>query len=116
MREQGRDKNTQNFARAAGRVIGRKSMKNRYVRGGIVAADSTLRATARAGKIVWLEVLGLLCGIFAVSLAAQLWREYQNRAVTENSGMRISGCALVLLIFAWFAVSSFWRARRLKRS
>ncbi|MEO8726214.1 MAG: hypothetical protein ABI383_08825 [Acidobacteriaceae bacterium] len=113
---QNKDKSNRNLARAAGRVIGKKSMGNRYVRGGISAADSTLRATARAGKILWLEVIGLLCGIFAFSLGGQLWHEYQNRRITDNSGVRIGACALALLLFAWFAASSFWRARRLKRA
>jgi hypothetical protein len=90
-------------------------MKNRYMRGGLKAADTTARSAARVTKVLWLEVIGAACAIFAISFAAKLWTEYQNRATTENPTFRISAAGLVLAIFAWFAVSSFWRARKLKQ-
>jgi hypothetical protein len=91
-------------------------MKNRYVRGSVRAADSTLRATARAGRILWLQTMGLLCIIFCVSLFGALVNEYKRRAIAPNAEFRLIGGGCILLLFAWFAISSFVRASRFKRS
>jgi hypothetical protein len=91
-------------------------MKNRYLRGSVRAADSTLRATARVGRILWLQTMGLLCIIFCVSLFGALLKEYQRRDVAPNAELRLIGGGCILLLFAWFAISSFVRANRLKRS
>ncbi len=105
---------TKNTARATGRVLGRRGMKNRYVRAGVAATGATLRSTAKTGKILWLEVTGLFCVIFAVGIGGALWREWTH-AGPENHGLKLTVSGAVLLIFAWFAGSNFWRARRLKR-
>jgi hypothetical protein len=91
-------------------------MKSRYVRGSLRAADSTLRTSARVGRILWLQTMGLLCIIFCVSLFGALLNEYKRRAIAPNAEFRLVGGGCILLLFAWFAISSFMRARRLKRS
>jgi hypothetical protein len=110
-------KSKASYARAVGRVLGRYSQRNRYVRGGMSAADTTLRTTARVGRILWLQVFGLLCVVFCLSLAGVLWQQGQRWATLDQGArLRVEGGAAVLAIFCWFAVSSFWRARRMKRT
>jgi hypothetical protein len=91
-------------------------MRNRYFRGGITAAGSTARATAKVGRILWYQVFGVVCALFSIEFGDQLWKAYQRRATLENANAMMGALALVLLIFLWFTVTSFWRARRIKRS
>ena len=107
-------KQTHAYSRALGRVLGRRSMNNRYVRGGISATSTTIRSASRTGRILWLEIIGALCSLFVLSLGAQLVRMLRNRDAYSSANVAIA--AIVLAIFLWFAVSSFWRARQLKRS
>lgn len=90
-------------------------MRNRYVRAGVAATGTTLRSTARVGKILWLELTGLFCAIFAVGIGGAAWREWEHPG-PENHKMKMAASAAVLLIFVWLAMSNFWRARRLKHN
>jgi len=102
------------MVRAAGRVIGRRTVSNRYVRAGFSAADATVRGAARATRILWLQVTGFFCAIFALSISGAVWREW-HRANVAHREWKLAIGSLVLALFAWFAVSNFWRARRLDR-
>ncbi|PYX88861.1 MAG: hypothetical protein DMG68_07065 [Acidobacteria bacterium] len=96
----------------AGRLAARYAGKNRVA----AAAWKGLRTTAvsfgRVLGILWLEVTGFvflcLAGIGGMKLASE-YSKYQ--AGKGNSG-RIALAVCFTLTFAWFGVSSFWRARR----
>lgn len=90
-------------------------MENRYLRAGVAATGTTLRSTARVGKILWLELTGLFCVIFAVGVGSATWREWEHPG-PDNHGLKLAASGAVLLIFLWFAASSFWRARRLRHN
>lgn len=96
------------MARVAGRQVG----KSRWA----TAIGNGLKVTARSfGRILgilWLEVTGFvflcLSGIGGLALA----REYARyQAGTVGSG-RVILAICFTVTFAWFGVSSFWRARR----
>ncbi|MBV9670556.1 MAG: hypothetical protein JOZ43_06340 [Acidobacteriales bacterium] len=104
------------YARAAGRVLGRRSARNRYVRGGVAAAGTTLRASARTGRILWLQLIGALCFVFTISIAAKIVELFRNRATVEHAGAEMGFAGSLVALFGWFALSSFWKAHKLKHS
>jgi hypothetical protein len=73
------------------------------------AAKVTLRATARVGHLLWLEVTGLLFVAFAAIGALAVWHNYSKYKVLSG---RLVAAICFMVIFAWFGVSSFYRARQ----
>jgi hypothetical protein len=70
---------------------------------------------ARVGKSLWLEITGSFFGLFALFFAQNVYRlraDYAHGAEHEHF---IIYCVL-LVLFAYFSVSSFARARRVSRS
>ena len=69
---------------------------------------------AYASGILWLQITGLFFAFFAVGFSLHSWQLYRA------AGWRDDHLPLYLIfgvLFAWFAVSSFWRAnRKQKRS
>lgn len=96
----------------ASRIAARYAGKNRVVG----AVWKGLRATAssfgRVLGILWLEVTGFvflcLAGIGGLKLAS----EYSRYEAGQGSSGRLLLAVCFTLTFAWFGVSSFWRARR----
>jgi hypothetical protein len=95
-------------ARVAGRQAGKNRLFNAAWRGLRVTTSHFVRILG----ILWLEVTGFvflcLSGIGGLALA----REYAKyQAGTVGSG-RVILAVCFTVTFAWFGVSSFWRARR----
>jgi hypothetical protein len=65
----------------------------------------------RVGHVLWLEVTGFFFAVFTVIGTAALVREVQAHAAPG----RLSLLAIFTVVFAWFAVSSFARARKRKK-
>lgn len=82
--------------------------------GAIFAGAKTMViAFARTGYALWLEVTGLLCALIAIRYGTALFHEYQaNHAAT---GHRFWTFAVFTVVFSWFTVLSFVKARRMKR-
>ena len=72
------------------------------------AAKVTLRSAARVGHLLWLEITGLLFVAFAAIGGLAVWHNYSKHKVLSG---RLLAAICFMLIFAWFGVSSFWRAR-----
>ena len=102
-------------AQAVGRVLWRISNRHYAVRGGVAAAKTVGKATARATRILWLEVTGFFFAVFALWVIAATWNQWQRIRSGDASlpmwhiGVGV-GFAAVLI---YFAVSTFWRARRI---
>lgn len=65
----------------------------------------------RVGGILWLEVTGAFCLIFVVAFAPTLWRTRASYAHGPDHRTFWSA-AVVMAVFLYLSVSSFWKARR----
>ena len=90
-----------------GRGAARVAARSRWGRAFGAVASSFLRV----GHVLWLEITGSFFAFFAVIGTAALVREIQVHA---DRG-RVVVLAVFTLMFGWFAVSSFLRARKRKQ-
>ena len=98
--------------RALGRATGRALGRNPYVRASFRGLGAAFRATGRALRALFLETMGLFFLLFVLVGGVATWKEYQAYAA-GRVGIERAGIALAFtLIFAYFAVTSFLRARR----
>jgi len=70
-----------------------------------------LRPFRRVGGILWLEVFGVLFLLPVIVFAPALWRASVSYAHTSDH-RTFWAAALVVGLFLYLSVSSFWRARR----
>jgi hypothetical protein len=94
---------------AAAHIGGNMVRKSRTVNALASAAQVTLRSVSRVSHLLWLEVTGLFFLAFAMIGGLAAWHDY-SRHKTLSSRFLAAICFMV--IFAWFGLSSFWRARR----
>jgi len=69
----------------------------------------------RLWGVLWLEVVGVVFGIFVLFAAVGVWRlrgEWHSNAAEYR---QLLGALAMLAVFGYFAVSSFVRARRRER-
>ena len=100
-------------AQAVGRVLWRLSNRHYAVRGGVAAARSVGKATARTTRILVLEVTGFFFAVFTMMGLAAAWRQWEKIQSGESSAP-VSHVIVTLAFtatFAYFSASSFWRAR-----
>jgi hypothetical protein len=102
-------------AQAVGRVLWRLGNRHQAVRGGVAAAKTIGKATARATRVLWLEVTGFFFAVFALWVIAATWNQWQkirlDPATAPPAWHVFVGIAFSLFLI-YFAASSFWRARR----
>ena len=79
------------------------------VRGGVRAA---MRHFAGVAHQLWLEITGFVFLIFALVGLAALVREYSSFHAGKGTGSHVAAALGFTVVFGWFGVSSFWRARR----
>ena len=89
------------------RGVAKVVVRSRWGRAFGAVASSLLRV----GHVLWLEITGFFFAVFAVIGGAALVREVQAHAAAS----RIAILAVFTLMFAWFAVTSFARARKRKQ-
>ena len=87
-------------------------------RGGSQFKRSVWGPFAKLSGVLWLELTGVFFGLFAVSGAVAAWRLHLQAVQERGQGpafthMLLSICVAVL--FAYFCISSFLRARRRER-
>ena len=83
--------------------------KNRTVNALTSATQVTLRSAGKVGRLLWLEVTGLFFVFFAAAGAFAAWHDYSRHKALSS---RFAAAICFTVIFAWFGVSSFLRARR----
>lgn len=78
------------------------------------AGRSMLSPVKRAGGILWLEMTGCAFSLFALFLAPGLWklRSALHAAPSSPEAEKFYLYFLVLVLFTYFAISSFVRAHR----
>jgi len=90
-------------------VGGKIVRKSRTVNALGSAAKVTLRTATRVSHLLWLEVAGLFFATFAVIGGLAAWHDYSRH---EALSSRFAAAICFTVVFAWFGVSSFMRARR----
>ena len=95
-------------ARVAGQQVGR----SRTFRAVMGAVRTMTRSFTRAAHQLWLEVMGLLFLLMALSFAIGTVREYGKYHAGGAGPGRVAIAFCFTLTFAWFGLSSFWRAHR----
>ncbi len=76
------------------------------------ALAAFLRAIARAAVGLWHEVTGFFFAIFALIGAGGTVREYGLYRAGKIGLAPLAAAIVFTLVFAYFAATSFWRARR----
>jgi hypothetical protein len=95
-------------AKVAARMAGR----NRYVGAAARALRAAGGSWGRILGVLWLEVTGFVFLSLAAIGALAFAHEFAKYAAGKGEPARITAAVCFMLIFAWFGVSSFWRARR----
>jgi hypothetical protein len=102
----------QRQGRAALRVAGRKAGENRWARAFYRGGSSFLGSVGHVIHALWLEVTGFLFLVLAVIGAGATIREYHRYLVGTAPRNRVVLAAIFTLLFVYFGIESFWRARR----
>lgn len=100
---------------AVARVAGQQAGRSRTFNAITGAVRTTGRSFGRAAHQLWLEVTGLIFLIMALSFAGATVKEYGKYHVGEAGLGRLAIAIFFTLTFAWFGLSSFWKARRRSR-
>jgi len=93
-------------------MAGRRAAQDRIVRALWSAGCVTVRSFARILHMLFLQVTGSLFLFLALIGGGAAIREYQKyKAGVIGPGKAVLGTCFAVM-FLWFAVTSFWRARR----
>jgi hypothetical protein len=95
-------------ARVAARQAGRSRRTAALLRAGRVTA----RSMSRVLRLLWLQVIGFFFLALAAMGGLALAREYPRYQAGAVGASKLALAACFLALFAYFGVSSFWRARR----
>jgi len=94
------------------RVAGQQVKRSRAYGALMSGARATLSHFGKALHQLWLEVTGFVFLAFAGVGLVFLFREYSAYHAGRGTSGRIAEAAGFSLVFAWFGVTSFWKARR----
>ena len=97
---------------AIGRIAARGAQNSRVLRAGYTAAENTVRSFGRILHLLFLQAVGLLFCLFALGLIAGMPRIYHEQVTQKHGPGRLYLLAVMSLMFLWFGLTSFWRARR----
>lgn len=79
----------------------------------LVAAKGLVISIAKIIYALWLEVTGLIFGIFTVWAGSSLVRQYRLDHFADHKRLLVTSA--LTLLFAWFTVVSFVRAQRTRK-
>lgn len=94
---------------AATHVGGNMLRKNRTVNALGSAARVTLRSAGKVGHLLWLEITGVFFLAFAAIGGLAAWHDYYKHKVLSA---RAWAAICFMVVFAWFGLTSLWRARQ----
>lgn len=103
---------TTRIAGLAARVFGQQVKQSRAYGAVMQGARTMFSHFASALHQLWLEVTGFVFLAFAGIGVVFLVREYSAYHAGRGTSGRIAEAAGFALVFGWFGVSSFWKARR----
>jgi hypothetical protein len=79
-------------------------------RGGRKFGEAMWAPVAKAGSVLWLEVTGVLFGLFAVGSGTWAWGHRADLAGAGIARQREWFAVAMFVVFAYFTVSSYVRA------
>jgi tryptophan-rich sensory protein len=65
--------------------------------------------------VLWNEVIGFVFVVLAVATGSSAWRYYRAIEVDPNNVFRLGLTIAFATTMAWFGVSSFLKARKIRR-
>jgi hypothetical protein len=104
--------------KAAQAVVQARGMQQNLGRGGRRFGEAVWRPFVRLSGVLWLEVSGVFFGIFALLALGYMWKlrgAWHASATNAASHRSLLGAAVMLVLFGYFCVSSFVRARQRER-
>jgi hypothetical protein len=101
-------------ANALGRIAGRGASKSRIFRGIYSGVSTAWRSISRVLHLLFLQIVGLVFCLFGVAMAVRIPRAYRER-LTGNGAQEYYLLCFLSVLFMWFGLTSFWRARRRSR-
>lgn len=104
-----------NVAWAVGRVTARGAGRSRMLHAGYGAVQNAGRTFVRIGHLLWLQITGLFFLVFALGFISRMPRAYDNYHHGRESAGHFGLLFVMTILFGWFGVTSFWRARRRQR-
>ena len=102
-------------AHGAARTVVQARTAKRGLRHGSRHFGPTWRTFVRLWGVLWLEVAGVVFGLFVLFAATGVWRlrgEWHSNAPEHR---QLLGALAMLAVFGYFSGSSFVRARRRER-
>lgn len=84
----------------------------RLARGAGRFGSALARPFAHATRILWYQIAGLFFALFALFFLEHSWQIYKSSRFRDH---HLPIYVALALLFAWFTVSSFWRARSRQR-
>lgn len=98
-------------ARVAGKQAGRSRTFNAFMS----AARATGRSLANVLHQLWLELVGVLFLVMALSFVGASFKEYGKYHAGQVGVGRVAVTVGFAVTFVWFGVSSFWRVHKKKQ-
>ena len=98
--------------RAALRIAGQKTGKNRWARAFYRAGEAILGSVGHVLRALWLEVTGFLFLVLAAIGGGATVREYHHYIAGTTTWGKVAVAAVFTLLFLYFGINSFWRSRR----
>jgi len=96
----------------AARVVTQQAGRTRL--GGALwsGARAASASFAKVFHVLWLEVTGFIFFILALLAGTAAVREYHKAASGPVNMNKVSAAGVLVLVFVYFGMSSFWRARK----
>jgi hypothetical protein len=94
------------------RLAAQRATRTRTFGAVLKGAQTTLSHFGRVLHTLWLEMTGFVFLALAVIGGAAFFREYAKYRAAQAPLARVLLAVAFTLVFAYFGISSFWRARR----
>jgi hypothetical protein len=106
-------------AHSTAKTVGKaREVKRGLGRGSKRFGEAVWGPVVRLSGVLWLEVSGVFFGLFALLALGYLWKlrgAWRTSAADAASHRSLMGAAIMFVLFGYFCVSSFIRARRRER-
>jgi hypothetical protein len=99
-------------AMALGRIAGRGAGKSRFLRAVYRGVRTAFCSLGRVIHLFFLQLTGLVFCLFAVEFAVRIPSAYRDQLAGRHGPRQLYLLAIFAVTFAWFGVTSFWRARK----
>lgn len=94
------------------RVAGQQAGRSRTFKAFMGAARATARSFANVLHQLWLEIVGVIFLVMALSFTSASFKEYGKYHAGQAGAGRFAVTVCFAVTFAWFGITSFWRVRK----